>query len=1157
MSKLQRNIIRFFGYILICLFTGSVITSAQVNAQDITFPDAAISVEVLQSELSTLEANTALSPEQKEPIKASYQAALNEINLAMQARQNAIRFENEFVKAEATETRLLQEIEALKYDIAADDEAESIDQPLNLLERELSGLEGELRGYRTELSQYELTLDNLLQRPLQLGDELTLARNDEIELGQQVSDLGDNSDDPRELGSRRLLQAQHFRRRIQIIAMERELAGLATRQDLVSLRRELVTLKISRTQARVLALQSRTGLRRIRLAQDVLTQAQSDLSLVEKEHAFVREYAVDNYALALKLSKVADNGGQYPRRLADARTSLEIAREDLRLANQLIELGNLNRASNTNLRRIQSNRAPLSAINVEVSTTKRDIANQMQFRILAEDDLRDLAARRARLSDDFNLWQKDNPLEGNMSAVDAAYIQSLNFRRRNFLDELINASNVNIQDANGLLQVQTEWRNQVTALRDLLNKTLLWTPSSEIIGKKWFGQIFRGTSKLIGGERLLRTSRTLASSLWRYFPLVLLAGSALVVLIGGRKSLRDILIDISKKVGHVQEDSYWHTPRAIAICGFIALPIPIVFAVVGFVLSRAVTPDPLIAQLGVTGLDLAGFFWFFLTWREWNRNDALTGPHFDLPEDIRRGVNRELRWFIPIGGFVIGCVTATQASRDIDIYSGFSVLSFMTIAALMSVFTLRLLWAKKAAIQQAADKGHRVWKYRKTITVIFVALPILSGVLAFLGFYETARVLLSRLLFSSGLIISTYVLYGLIHRTVLVAHRRISLQQAIERRDRVQKARQEKEAAEERGEVLPPPPVDYDRIDVETTSRQTVQLLNTLVTVGFAILMWLFWQDLLPALSIFDNVKIPLGQSIGPGGEIISSSSISLWTILKAIAIMALTVIAGKNLPGFLEVFVLDSLKLEPGIRYAIITVLGYLIFAIGLTIAFSALGVEWAKLQWIVAALGVGIGFGLQEIIANFISGLIILFERPIRIGDYVTIGDQSGTVSRIKIRATTLTDLDNREILIPNKEIITGRVTNWTLSNAVTRLKMHVGIAYGSDTDRARDVMLEVLKNHSKTLQQPGPQVLFMGFGDSALDFELRAFIASFEDRFPVLDALHSEINKALEAEGISIPFPQRDLHVKYDSFPPNNTPAKKPKAKPKNKSGSAKPA
>jgi potassium efflux system protein len=210
------------------------------------------------------------------------------------------------------------------------------------------------------------------------------------------------------------------------------------------------------------------------------------------------------------------------------------------------------------------------------------------------------------------------------------------------------------------------------------------------------------------------------------------------------------------------------------------------------------------------------------------------------------------------------------------------------------------------------------------------------------------------------------------------------------------------------------------------------------------------------------------------------------------------------------------------------VSVLGYIIVAIGIVVAFNKLGTDWSQMQWIVAALGVGIGFGLQEIIANFISGLIILFERPVRIGDYVTIGDQSGTVTRIQIRATTLGDLDNREILIPNKELITGRVTNWTLSNSQTRMIIKVGIAYGSDTDKARDIMFAAVTNNPKVLEMPKPQVFFLGFGDSSLDFEIRIFLRSFEDRFPVSHVIHTDINLALEKAGITIPFPQRDLHI-----------------------------
>jgi potassium efflux system protein len=223
-----------------------------------------------------------------------------------------------------------------------------------------------------------------------------------------------------------------------------------------------------------------------------------------------------------------------------------------------------------------------------------------------------------------------------------------------------------------------------------------------------------------------------------------------------------------------------------------------------------------------------------------------------------------------------------------------------------------------------------------------------------------------------------------------------------------------------------------------------------------------------------------------------------------------------------------------------------------------NRMGFEWSQVKFIAAGLSLGVGLGLQKIVANFVSGLIILFERPIRIGDYVTIGDQSGTVSRIKIRATTLSDLDNREILIPNEALISERVTNWTLSNSITRLIVPVGIAYGSDTDKARDIILERVKSLPKVLETPPAQVLFMGFGDSSLDFQVRVFLRNFDDRVPMTHTIHTEVNKALEKAGISIPFPQVDLNVVSQkvplqvSNPTKLTPKKKASSKTSSKPG-----
>jgi potassium efflux system protein len=197
--------------------------------------------------------------------------------------------------------------------------------------------------------------------------------------------------------------------------------------------------------------------------------------------------------------------------------------------------------------------------------------------------------------------------------------------------------------------------------------------------------------------------------------------------------------------------------------------------------------------------------------------------------------------------------------------------------------------------------------------------------------------------------------------------------------------------------------------------------------------------------------------------------------------------------------------------------------------VGFGQLGLDWSKLQWIVAALGVGLGFGLQEIVANFVSGIIILFERPVRVGDTVTIGTLSGTVSNIKIRATTITDFDNREVLLPNKSIITENVTNWTLNDAVTRLVLSIGVAYGSDVEMVRKILFDVLSEHPDVLKTPPPTVFFMAHGDSSLNFELRLFVEAPVKRLPVTHDVNAAINAELNRHGIEIPFPQRDVHIK----------------------------
>jgi potassium efflux system protein len=200
----------------------------------------------------------------------------------------------------------------------------------------------------------------------------------------------------------------------------------------------------------------------------------------------------------------------------------------------------------------------------------------------------------------------------------------------------------------------------------------------------------------------------------------------------------------------------------------------------------------------------------------------------------------------------------------------------------------------------------------------------------------------------------------------------------------------------------------------------------------------------------------------------------------------------------------------------------------VGVMLTAQRIGFDWSKIQWLVAALGVGIGFGLQDIVANFISGIIILVERPIRVGDIVTVGDVSGVVSRLQIRATTVTNWDRQELLVPNREFVTMPVLNWSLSDEVIRLVLNVGVEYGSDLRKSMELLKQVVEEDPRVLEDPKPLITFEGFGDNSLNLTARAFIASLANRRETISDLNLAINDKLNEAGIVVAFPQRDVHL-----------------------------
>ncbi|MEJ2686549.1 MAG: mechanosensitive ion channel [Gammaproteobacteria bacterium] len=200
--------------------------------------------------------------------------------------------------------------------------------------------------------------------------------------------------------------------------------------------------------------------------------------------------------------------------------------------------------------------------------------------------------------------------------------------------------------------------------------------------------------------------------------------------------------------------------------------------------------------------------------------------------------------------------------------------------------------------------------------------------------------------------------------------------------------------------------------------------------------------------------------------------------------------------------------------------------------------GLEYKNLAIIAGALSVGIGFGLQNIVNNFVSGLILLFERPIRTGDWIVVGSTEGYVKRIRIRSTQIQTFDRADVIVPNSELISTQVTNWMLYDLRGRVRVPVGVAYGSDTALVKQLLLEAGGAHPQVITDgsaPEPVVLFLEFGDSSLNFELRIYIREIDMRLAVVSDLNFAIDAAFREHGVEIPFPQRDVHVRDWPAPP----------------------
>jgi len=710
------------------------------------------------------------------------------------------------------------------------------------------------------------------------------------------------------------------------------------------------------------------------------------------------------------------------------------------------------------------------------------------------------------------LFQGDNYLQSIISKskekasddVMDALEQTIDMRRE-LLDQLNKQLSNQISLAINLQMNQ----QQLLSINESLNRTLtqqiFWVSSNKPMDWDFIRslpvEIKTQLSTLNFKVRWLDLREGLVSSASVMLSLLLV----IVLLLWRRKDINQRIDKLSADVGQLKRDTQRHTPQALVLALLNVLPGSLALLFFGYWFSQC--DISLNSFLWVLAQRLAVFQFVMGVGYHLLRPNGIGERHFNISRTscahYRRSIIRLSLALLPV---IFWSVRGEKEPLGLVDDTIGQVVILLTLAILtVLVFPMcREGWRNK--------NSHSIRLVM--ITAIAFAPILLIGLMAAGYFYTTLR-LAGRWIDSLYLLFLWNIAYMAALRGLGVAARRLAYRRALARRMNSKEGAEGNEGIEE------------SSIALEQVNEQSLRLTTMVLFFIFAAVFYVIWSDLLTVISYLDSIVLwHYSPSSTVGGMV--QQTVTLGNLLMSVLAIIVAYVLTRNLPGLLEVLVLSRLQLRQGSSYAITTIMTYSIIVIGALTALAFIGVSWDKLQWLVAALSVGLGFGLQEIFANFVSGLIILFERPVRIGDTVTIGSYSGSVSKIRIRATTITDFDRKEVIIPNKAFVTERLINWSLTDTVTRVLINVGVAYGSDLEKVKSILLQAAHENSRVMDDPMPQVFFLNFGASTLEHELRVYVRELGDRSYTVDELNRSIDRLCRENNINIAFNQLEVYL-----------------------------
>jgi len=1084
-------------------------------------PQASVSPDILEAKIKEVEASTELDEATKSKLAELYRKALSYLETARSNEAAADTFNQ--ARAAAPE-----EAKAIR-DWLEQAQRESPEVTLGLTEQApLVDIEQRLLAEKANLTAVSTKLAGLDEQLLIQTDRPALVRQRLTEAKRRQAELADELKLPPPAGELpALTEAKRWASETQALALgaeihmlDQELLSQPMRLELLRAQHDRTARSVERLSELVQGLENLLNERRRTEAAQAQAKAQAAQLEAAGKHPLLQRLAQENAALGAELKAQASELERISAEEDLAAAEAKRIEESFRTARQKLEIAGLSQALGQVLLKQRQSLPDL-----------RQFRKQEQRReaLIGASGLRQIqqAERRRLLRDPAEyIATLTVDLAPSVKKRLSPELKELVNSQRELLDKNIATAEAYLRELAELDFTQRRLQEAAQAYDAFLAERLLWIRSTPPVTLADLLNVPAGLAALVSPQGWKEVAAALREQTSQS-PLLILTVLAISILLHRRKALYRALQASGTKVGKPTTDRIGYSFQALALTLLMALPWPLLLSIVGWQLSQALDATEFTKAVAAAALWVAPRLFFLRSVSLLALPGGLAAAHFRWPESRLKALRRELRWFMP--GFLSAVfVTILAVNLGATSMGGVSgKIGFLVALSILAVFFYRVFHPNRSILQGWIAQNRRALlaRLRYLWFPLLVASPVAMAGLAMVGYLYTAGTLIAQLIQTLWFALLLVLGQQMALRWLRLTRRRLAYQTAMERRQAARAEAEEREAGIGGDDGLPFE-AEEPEVDLEALSEDTGKLMNTALAFGAAVGLWFIWSPVLPAFGILDSVSVWSYTAMVDGQE--QLIPVTLVDLGLGLLIAAATYVAALRLPALLEIVLLQRLEMTSGGRYAVTTLSGYAIAAIGGLLALNTIGASWSQVQWLVAALGVGIGFGLQEIVANFISGLIILFEQPIRVGDYVTVGDSDGVVTRIRIRATTIQTKDRKELLVPNKEFITGRLLNWSLSDPTTRVIVTVGVAYASDVKKAMTLMVEAAEQAEYVLSDPKPFATFEGFGDNSLTLILRCFTESVDHRLATISTLHEEINRRFSAAGISIAFPQRDLHL-----------------------------